>query len=395
MSLNINERSWNHYLKHKAVKFQRISVDKVNAYVVIPSFAEGYPLAALESLANCDVGTYKVEVIVVMNIPQDATYEERHNHKKTIEGLKTFNPPGWMNLSVMDIGVVRRRGAGKPRKWGTDLAITKAYLTQNLHVPVLWLDADTSVSKNYILEGIGTLGTADIIQYLFKHRVSDANLDLKEKIAKYESRLRYHRWAMRLSGIPWCPYYIGSCMGFTANAYVWGGGISASYQAGEDFYLMHKIIKLGRYEEITRSTVYPEARISKRVPYGTGPALAGKNLDYYYSLDNYKQVGKWLRQLISAYPLDYNEQPLWVRESISRWKWLNWVRISKTRLEFVRHMCGLPIFKMIRRSGNLSLIETEKSQLESILGMPLDQADILYPLRLEGSSITELLRFSG
>ena len=395
MPFSINYKAWNHYLKYKAIKFKNVSAYKVDAYIVIPSFAEGYPLTALEALANCDVGTHKVEVIVVLNIPQDATEQEKHKHKETIEGLKTISTPNWMNLTVLDIGVMRKRGAGKPRKWGTDLAITKAYLTQNLHVPILWLDTDTSVSRNYILEGISVLRTADITHYLFRHRVGNANLDLKEKIAKYETRLRYHRWAMRLSGIPWCPYYIGSCIGFRAEVYVAVGGISGSYQAGEDFYLVHKIIKHGKYEEITKATVFPEARLSKRVPYGTGPALAKQNLNYYYSLENYEKVGKWLRSLIHDYPLDYSRQPLWVRESINQRKWLDWVRISKNRLELVRHLCGLPIFKMVRRSGGMSSLETERLQLESTLGMPLEQADIAYPLRFEGGSMVELLRFSG
>ncbi len=354
MPFNLTDKAWNHYLKYKAIKFKQVAVDEVDVYIVIPSFAEGYPLPALKALADCDVTTLKAEVIIVLNLPQDATEEEKLKHNKTIEGLKTFNPPQWMNLTVLDMGVVRRRGVGKPRKWGTDLAITKAYLTHNFNVPVLWLDADTTVSKNYVLEGVSVLRTADIVHYFFKHRCDQTSEFLKGRIIKYEGRLRYHRWALRLSGIPWSPYYIGSCIGFKAGAYVSVGGISVSYQAGEDFYLVHKIIKHGKYEEITKATVFPEARLSKRVPYGTGPALAKQNLDYYYSLENYEKVGKWLRDLICDYPLDYDRQPLWVRESINQRKWFDWVRISKNRLEFVRNLCGLPIFKMVRRAGGMS-----------------------------------------
>jgi hypothetical protein len=44
-------------------------------------------------------------------------------------------------------------------------------------------------------------------------------------------------------------------------------------QAGEDFHFLHKIVLLGDYGEINEATVYPAARISHRVPFGTGAAL--------------------------------------------------------------------------------------------------------------------------
>jgi hypothetical protein len=44
-------------------------------------------------------------------------------------------------------------------------------------------------------------------------------------------------------------------------------------QAGEDFHFLHKIVLLGDYGFVNGATVYPAARISHRVPFGTGAAL--------------------------------------------------------------------------------------------------------------------------
>jgi len=44
-------------------------------------------------------------------------------------------------------------------------------------------------------------------------------------------------------------------------------------QAGEDFHFLHKMVLLGKYGVVKDATVYPAARISHRVPFGTGAAL--------------------------------------------------------------------------------------------------------------------------
>ncbi len=395
MGLPVNERSWRHYLLHKSLRFGEISVEDVDAYIVIPAFAEGYPIKALESLKECAVGTFRVEVVLVLNIPKDANTEEKQLHVKTIRGIRNFREPSWMSLTVLDIGVVPKRGAGRPRKFGTDFVVNKTYKINNFNVPVLWLDADTMVSENYILEGIRALQRHDVIHFYFKHRTDGNSEFIKNRILKYESRLRYHRWAMRLSGIPWCPYYVGSCMGFTANAYVLSGGVSVSHQAGEDFYLMHKIIRQGNYGEVVEAVVYPEARVSLRVPYGTGPALAKQELEKYYSLESYEHVGSWLSELLMGRSLDYEKQPNWVQESVSRNRWLNWIRISKSRVDFIRNLCGLPLFKMIRRAGKLTYLTEQKACLEERLGLTLDEADRKYPLFFDGSLIAESFGLGG
>ncbi len=44
-------------------------------------------------------------------------------------------------------------------------------------------------------------------------------------------------------------------------------------QAGEDFYFLHKLTQLGQLVELNTTRVYPSARVSDRVPFGTGAAL--------------------------------------------------------------------------------------------------------------------------
>jgi hypothetical protein len=44
-------------------------------------------------------------------------------------------------------------------------------------------------------------------------------------------------------------------------------------QGGEDFYFLQKIFQMGKTKELDDVMVYPMARFSDRVPFGTGPAL--------------------------------------------------------------------------------------------------------------------------
>jgi hypothetical protein len=59
--------------------------------------------------------------------------------------------------------------------------------------------------------------------------------------------------------------------------------------AGEDFYFLNKLAKVGRIDYIRETCVHPSARVSTRVPFGTGKRierfLAGDAAKEYYLYD--------------------------------------------------------------------------------------------------------------
>jgi hypothetical protein len=61
-------------------------------------------------------------------------------------------------------------------------------------------------------------------------------------------------------------------MACTANAYTAVRGMPCR-QAGEDFYFLNKLAKLAPLGEVRDTTVYPSARTSGRVPFGTGRSM--------------------------------------------------------------------------------------------------------------------------
>ncbi len=72
---------------------------------------------------------------------------------------------------------------------------------------------------------------------------------------------------------------------------------------GEDFYLLNKLAKLGCVREVSAVVITLEARLSDRVPFGTGPAV-GKILALedpaqftYYAPEVFGALKTWLCQI--------------------------------------------------------------------------------------------------
>jgi hypothetical protein len=100
-------------------------------------------------------------------------------------------------------------------------------------------------------------------------------------IVAYELWLRYIERGLRIANSPYAYQTIGSCIVVRAQAYAHADGMPRR-QAGEDFYLLQKLTKnfyitkrhaRGSIQTIAETCVYPSARISTRVPFGTGPAM--------------------------------------------------------------------------------------------------------------------------
>jgi hypothetical protein len=92
--------------------------------------------------------------------------------------------------------------------------------------------------------------------------------------------MRHYLLGLLRIGNPYAFTALGSAMAFPLWAYRRVGGITP-LQGGEDFYLLQKFAKTGhivrQFAEPYRShdmVVRPQGRVSSRVPFGTGPAIA-------------------------------------------------------------------------------------------------------------------------
>ncbi|MCF6332658.1 MAG: glycosyltransferase [Draconibacterium sp.] len=272
----------NKYLQkqNREVLIEPAPDDEVGISIVIPCFREPEIVQTLKSLVNCDLPSAKVEVIVLINHSEIAPDEIKEFNLKTkteVENWISTNKNHKLNLFVVGPIELYKKwaGAGVARKSGMDEAIRRFNLLEKPDGIIVSLDADTLVSRNYLVEIENHFKNNQKhvgATISFQHQLKGLEQKQFEGIQLYEQYLGYYKNALDFTGYPYSMFTVGSAFAVTAEAYVKRGGMNRR-QAGEDFYFLQNLIQIGKVGEITSAKVYPSARLSDRVPFGTGPIL--------------------------------------------------------------------------------------------------------------------------
>lgn len=265
--------SFSSFIKEKCIKADII--------VVIPCYKEPSLTCTLDSLLQCQRPKGIVEVIVVINEPENVTSGVHDQNVRTSEDIKIWEKQH--SDAFFKVFAIcpkpfpkKHAGAGLARKTGMDEAVRRFGQADNPDGIILSLDADTYVAPNYFTEteklfynNSNYVGTT----ISFRHRIKELeNEKQRQGIILYEKYLTYYRNAMSYTGYPNAMYTIGSAFAVKVYAYIKQGGMN-NRQAGEDFYFLHKLAQFGPVAELNTTCVYPSARVSDRVPFGTGFAM--------------------------------------------------------------------------------------------------------------------------
>jgi hypothetical protein len=165
-------------------------------------------------------------------------------------------------------------GVGVARRIGVDVAFA-LYEKGLLRSP--WLccsDADAELPAGYFgalspialasPEGVRRVG----LTLPFWHTPSgDAAID--RATIEYEISLRYYALGLASVGSPYAYQSMGSSMAVLADAYAEVRGFPRR-DAGEDFYLLDKLAKIGSVHRPPSEPIRIWSRVSDRVPFGTG-----------------------------------------------------------------------------------------------------------------------------
>lgn len=325
----------NKYLQKNNVK-TRIQINPnsdCGLIIVIPCLNEPDIEQTLNSVVSCHPADFATEVIVVINHSEVSSEEIKIQNERT--KLEIDN---WIvnhqkeRIKFYVIGPVefpkKWAGAGLARKLGMDEAVRRFNLLEKSDGIIISLDADTIVDRNYLVEienhfrkNQKQVGAT----ISFQHGTEGLSPKHLEGILLYESYMRYYKSALEFIGYPNPMFTVGSAFAVLAEAYVKRGGMNRR-QAGEDFYFLQNLVQLGPVGEITTTKVYPSARISDRVPFGTGPILkkwmdgeedltltyefqAFANLKLFFEVKDtlYKSTKDEYFQLISQFPAPVNK----------------------------------------------------------------------------------------
>jgi len=266
----------------------------VDAVIVIPAYCESdhlpLTIASLEALPAAEKS--RLWVLVVVNNPgvpvsgADALRDARDDNLRLLVWLAARCPSTSLNLSWIDAASPGRElsgkgGVGMARKLGCDTAIgalanARGELRGAGGQPtvLLHLDADSLVDSTYLdavpeFLASGCEGGA----IWFEHQRADCSRS-QHAIDAYELYIHFYVAGLRLAGSPYAYHTVGSSMMCRADSYVRAGGIPAKRRAGEDFYFLQQLAKIGGVAAINGTTVRPSPRTSARVPFGTGPQMS-------------------------------------------------------------------------------------------------------------------------
>jgi hypothetical protein len=253
---------------------------KTGMIIVIPCLCEPDVINTLESIYSCDTPFCNVEIILLINHSLKASDEV-----KNINQRSKYNILQWIlrnnrhNLDFFVVGPVefapKWAGAGLARKKGMDEAVRRFNLLERPEGIIVSLDADTTVEKNYLktIEYHFEQNTAEVgATIAVRHQTGGLSDKHLEGIRLYEKYMGYYKNALSFTGYPYPMFTVGSAFAVRAGAYVRRGGMNRR-KAGEDFYFLQNLVHIGKVGKINNTTVHPSARLSDRVPFGTGPVL--------------------------------------------------------------------------------------------------------------------------
>lgn len=291
----------------------------VSRVVVIPVLEESRHLfRTLKSLAeNPTEDLEDTLVICVINNRAEpyASVDQIGDNQKSLRRIEKIVRGGESAADPADeIGTLRlafidasspgqelppKMGVGEARRIGLDRALAVVCHNDLPDGLLISLDADTTVAPNYLSAIAQHFGANDtgggVVSYA--HVLPD-DPGQKEAILLYELFLRYHELGLRAAGSPYAVPTIGSTIVVSGSAYVAAGGMNRK-QAGEDFYFIQQLVKTSSVSRIDTTTVFPSARASDRVPFGTGAGIgrhmAGEEgLRTAYNPEGYRVLGRWL-----------------------------------------------------------------------------------------------------
>lgn len=197
---------------------------------------------------------------------------QSENEISFLNGLKNKN----IHIQIIDKSSPgkgwnwKKHGVGWARKVAMDAAIQIA-TDEDI---IVSLDGDTTYGEGYLqslLDNFSLHPEAVAISVPYYHLLI-GNEKADRAILHYEIYMRYYLLNLKRINCPYAFTALGSAMAVKVKAYKAIGGMTPKL-SGEDFYFLQKLCKFGRLIARNEEKVYPAARFSDRVYFGTGPAM--------------------------------------------------------------------------------------------------------------------------
>ncbi len=279
----MNEFDFRKYLKKNPSEI----VEKINSVsdgffrigVVIPILGESEFIWATLSALNEAQKNFaeKVLVLLVFNYNAKTPKNLLDDNQKLLDKLKNSPfPCPELNLAIINLQEPLQYAVGEARKKGMDSII---YLIADDYSKaknsiIVSLDGDTLVEKDYfqkISDYFADNPKTDAAAFEVIHQQSD-DKKIEKAIRSYENYLEEYYLALKECNSPFAYKSVGSALAVRVSSYIQAGGMRKE-RAGEDFYFLEAVAKIGSVDFVRTIVVHPSPRLSNRVAFGTGTAV--------------------------------------------------------------------------------------------------------------------------
>lgn len=383
------------YLQHYAegdIEFAKALTGQWQHVICIPAFDEAKHLPTLLERLSTE---NDLLVIVIINSPESADIPKARS-QQLAENIKqqfslqqilanncqllTLNDKTTHLLLIEHYSIPEEEGVGLVRKIACDVA---CQLINDQKVISPWIystDADVTLPSDYFLSSKTVANDYAAALFAFKHQ-DNSDKKIQSSLLLYEYSLFYYVEALRWAGSGYAFHTIGSTLLLNYHHYALARGFPKR-AAGEDFYLLNKLKKIGKIHSFAKPVLTLSGRTSNRVPFGTGPALntisqfKSPEAEYlFYHPHCFLQLKNWLALLPSLWDAkDLNvvvsdELLLTGLKQIGTEKALiHSLQNSKNQESFVKHMHNwfdaFKTLKLVHSLRDLKLSSINKAQLQ-------------------------------
>lgn len=277
-----------------------------DVFIALPVLNESENLPVfVQNLQNQDFRG-KISLYVCVNQPDEwwinpEKVQSCHDNQRSLEFLKNIKD---LHVHVIDRSshgkgwIGKRHGVGYARKEVMDAIALQA---SNEDI-IISLDADTAFRKKYlstVVQNLDSHADAAALSVPYFHPLTGHDTTDRAML-RYEIYMRYYAINLFRISSPYAFTALGSAIALRVKEYNSVGGITPK-MSGEDFYFLQKLRKKGKILTWNQEKVYPAARFSDRVYFGTGPAMIkGAAGDWSsYPLYNYS----WFDEIRNLYDL--------------------------------------------------------------------------------------------
>ncbi|MBN1651005.1 MAG: glycosyltransferase family 2 protein [Bacteroidales bacterium] len=240
----------------------------LNESANIPSLFEGISKQSYQ----------KFELIVCVNQPE-AWWNDPEKRNICLDNQKSIaliQKENRFPITLIDKSSKENAWQGKQKGvgWARKLVMDKASELGQPSDLIVSIDADSEYPADYLASVVSLFQNKPNCVGLanpYYHRLTNDD-DANRAILRYEIYMRNYAINMLLIDNPYQFSALGSALATPISVYNRVGGMTPK-AAGEDFYFLQKLRKFGDLENWNSTKVFPAARFSDRVNFGTGPAM--------------------------------------------------------------------------------------------------------------------------